>query len=147
MACEAQTWHHGIRLDIKTFVLEFVLTLWCWYVYYIWTKQSSFKKIWMVVLTLWCSSWHNDVHMYNIYEQNKRLLKRWWSWHYDARHDIMMFVLTLRKHALRTYFPPKRISWFVLIVIWFVVICGELRQTFITRIAGCQCHAIENRSK
>jgi len=26
--------------------------------------------------------------MYNIYEQNKRLLKRWWSRHHDVRLDI-----------------------------------------------------------
>ena len=100
MACGAQTWHHGIRLDIKTFVLEFVLTLWCWYVYYIWTKQSSFKKNWMVVLTLWCSSWNYNVHVYNIYEQNKRLLKRWWSWHYDVRLDI-------KKACTADLFPAK----------------------------------------
>ena len=59
-----------------------------------------FWKNWMVVLTLWCSSWYYDVHMYNIYEQNKRLLKRWWSWHYDVCLDI-------KKACTADLFPAK----------------------------------------
>ena len=57
-------------------------------------KLNGRLNIMMLVLTLWGS------YIYNIYEQNKRLLK-------DSGLDIMMFVLTLRKHALRTYFPPQ----------------------------------------
>ena len=57
----------------------------------------------MFVLRLWCS------YAYYIYEQNNRLFKN-----LNGRLDIMMFILTLRKHALRTYFPSKRITLFVL---------------------------------
>ena len=43
---------------------------------------------------------------------------------------IMMFVFTLRRHALRTYFPPKRIT------------CGRI-QTLITRIEGIMIHDVQ----
>ena len=44
-------------------------------------KLNRRLDIMMLVLTLWGSY---------IYEQNKRLLKRWWSWHYD--HDVRLDI-------------------------------------------------------
>ena len=59
-------WHAELKRDIT----EYVLTLF--------------------VLELWCSSWHYDVDMYIIYDQNNHLLKK-----LNRRLNIMMLVLTL----------------------------------------------------
>ena len=59
------SWNYDVRLDIMMLICTLYMN-----------KTIVFYKNWMVVLSLWCSSWHYEVHMYNIYEQNKRLLKR-----------------------------------------------------------------------